>query len=238
MKNILHLGIDALLLFTKKSMLICRLFLVSNLLSGMLISLNVNSSALEIYPMVSDSALQACIEDTIDRYQWNNLQQITQLKCHNKNISTIDGIENFTHLKKLSLYNNKLQRVSLNSLKHLEELNLARNKINSMKLTNLPNLKKVYLFSNTMESLHLKNLPELKLLKANNNQLVVFHYSNLPKLEKIYIFNNELEHVDIHRLPKMNYMDCRQNPMPDQLYDEMDLLEFATILHDGNADDW
>ena len=47
-----------------------------------------------------------------------------------------------------------------------------------------------------------------------------------------------MEHIDIYSLPKMKYMDVRQNPMPDELYEEMDKLKGTTILHDGNADDW
>jgi hypothetical protein len=30
----------------------------------------------------------------------------------------------------------------------------------------------------------------------------------------------------------------RHNPMPDELYEDMDALPGVTILHDGNADDW
>jgi hypothetical protein len=89
-----------------------------------------------------------------------------------------------------------------------------------------------------MTALELAGLPKLKLLKINDNQIVQFTYKDLPALEKIYMFNNVMEHVDIYHLPAMTYMDARQNPMPDPLYEEMDKLKGVTFLHDGNAEDW
>ena len=81
-------------------------------------------------------------------------------------------------------------------------------------------------------------MPGLTLLKINDNQIVKFTYKDLPALEKIYMFNNLMEHVDIYHLPAMKYMDARQNPMPDPLYEEMDKMAGVTFLHDGNAEDW
>ena len=89
-----------------------------------------------------------------------------------------------------------------------------------------------------METLILTNLINLKVLKANNNKIENFSYSNTPKLENMYIFNNQLETINIYDLPSLQYMDCRQNPMPDSLYDEMDKKNDTTFLHDGNAEDW
>ena len=44
--------------------------------------------------------------------------------------------------------------------------------------------------------------------------------------------------MDIYHLPLAHYIDVRQNPMPDKLYEEMDKLKGITFLHDGNAKDW
>lgn len=99
-------------------------------------------------------------------------------------------------------------------------------------------MEEVFAFSNKLTSFELDNLPKLKQIKANSNQLTQFSYKALPELEKIYLFDNLMEMIDIYNLPSMRYMDVRQNPMPDELYEKMDALSGVTILHDGNAEDW
>ncbi|MCG8311992.1 MAG: hypothetical protein MI976_02145 [Pseudomonadales bacterium] len=189
---------------------------------------------------ISDPALKSCLLEVATENNWTQAEQVTQLKCHSANVKSIKGIEHLPNLETLSLYNNKLIQLDadLTQFKRLNSLNLARNNIKQLKLESLPSVETIYLFDNGMENLELINLAELKVLKTNNNQLEHFSYANTPNLQKIYIFNNKLETINIYDLPKLQYMDCRQNPMPDELYDEMDRMDTATFLHDGNADDW
>lgn len=219
---------------TAKSQMITRTLRFTTVLMGTLFC-----SAVFAFPNISgDNALQACIEKTAKKNNWTTAEQVTELKCHKKKIVSIDGINKLTNLKKLSLFNNRIEAADFSGLDKLEELNVARNKLKIMSISQLPQLKKLYLFSNNAKSLQLNGLPQLVIIKANDNKLLEFRYSNLPLLEKIYIFDNKLKDFDIYNLPKMKYLDCRQNPMPDELYDRMDAVETATILHDGNADDW
>jgi hypothetical protein len=89
-----------------------------------------------------------------------------------------------------------------------------------------------------LSQFELHDLPHLGLLKANANKMRLFSYGKLPRLEKIYLFNNQLTTIDIDHLPALRYMDARQNPMPDELYQRMDSQKNVTYLHDGNAPDW
>ncbi|PCI47013.1 MAG: hypothetical protein COB43_12395 [Oceanospirillales bacterium] len=189
---------------------------------------------------VQDRALHACLQALAENNGWSKPEDVTEIKCHSKDIHSIAGVEQFTQLQSLSLYNNKLEQldVDLTLLKQLKTLNLARNNLTRLNLTNLPSLSELYLFDNQLETLTLSNLVELKTLKTNNNKIEHFTYLNMSQLEKVYIFNNKLATVDIYSLPKLQYMDCRQNPMPDSLYDEMDKKNDVTFLHDGNAEDW
>jgi hypothetical protein len=189
---------------------------------------------------VQDVDLQACLQELALMNQWSQPEDVIEVKCHNKDIRSLQGLEQFTHLESLSLYNNKLEYVDINLsyFKQLIVLNLSRNNLVQLTITDLPKLNKVYLFNNAMKDLNLSNLINLEVLKANNNKIENFSYSNIPKLEKMYIFNNQLEAININDLPSLQYMDCRQNPMPDSLYDEMDKVDNTTFLHDGNADDW
>lgn len=205
-----------------------------------LLSLPMVGQAHAVTFNVQDAELQVCLQELADSNQWKQPQNVTKIKCHSKNIRSLKGLEKFTELELLSLYNNNLEQIDidLTSFKELKTLNLSRNNLASVTIKNSPQLNKVYLFDNGMETLILTNLVNLKVLKANNNKIENFSYSNTPKLESMYIFNNQLETINFYDLPSLQYMDCRQNPMPDSLYDEMDKQNDITFLHDGNAEDW
>lgn len=189
---------------------------------------------------VVDSAFQQCLTDIASVNNWTEPAQFIDIKCNNKDIHSLAGVEKFINVENLSIYSNKLSSIDadLTQLAALHTLNLARNYLASASLNGLPTLQKVYLFGNNIELLTIEALPALMLIKAHNNKITRFTYSDTPKLTKIYVFNNQLEHFDIDHLPALNYMDCRQNPMPDELYDRMDQVSDVTFLHDGNADDW
>jgi hypothetical protein len=189
---------------------------------------------------VQDSNLQACLQSLADKNAWVQAQDVIAIECHGKGIQSLRGLEQFTGLASLSLYNNRIERLDtdLKLFKNLKLLNLARNNLRQLTIIDLPKLNILYLFDNHLTALALSNLTQLELMKANNNKIEHFSYSNTPQLKKIYIFNNQLESIDIYNLPSLHYMDCRQNPMPDSLYDEMDKIDDVTFLHDGNAEDW
>ncbi|GAA6135612.1 hypothetical protein NBRC116188_24020 [Oceaniserpentilla sp. 4NH20-0058] len=204
----------------------------------LLLLLSMKANSLEL--AVKDRFLQGCLETLAKDHGWVQLKDVTAIKCHSLDIQSLAGLEQFTGLESLSLYNNRIVKLDVDfaTLKHLTHLNLARNHLKTVNISGLLKLKKLYLFDNQLTNVTLSQLPELTEMKANNNKIQRFIYQGTPKLEKIYIFNNQLETVDIHHLPSLHYMDCRQNPMPDTLYDEMDKQENVSYLHDGNAEDW
>lgn len=187
---------------------------------------------------VSDANFKQCLTLLAQKNNWISADTVTKIECHSQNIAVLDGLEQFTQLQSLSIYNNQLTQASVKNLPHLRHINLAKNSLKSIELVGLPVLEELYIFNNKLTGLSLTDLPALKLLKANENQLLTFTYKELPVLEKIYLFNNKIVTLDIYHLPSMHYMDCRQNPMPTKLYDEMNALKGVTFLHDGNAKDW
>lgn len=187
---------------------------------------------------LADKNLQACVYSLAKKHKWENAADVDNIVCHNKGIESLKGIEQFTNVQKLSFHKNDITEVKLSNLAKLRELNLARNRLQKMELNQLPALTNLYFFGNQIPKVELKDLPELSQIKANSSKIVVFEYQGLPNLEKIYLFDNQIELLDIYHFPAMKYMDVRQNPMSDELYEEMDKLSNMTILHDGNAEDW
>ena len=189
---------------------------------------------------VDDQRLEQCLRKLATEHQWKTPEEFLTIRCHSMGISSLAGLEKFHNIQALSLHNNKLSKIDINleRMPQLRKLNIARNRLENVSIGPSMALEEIYLFGNRIKNLSLNNLGNLRILKANSNKIETFHYSNLPKLEKIYIFNNKLEAFDIYDLPSMQYMDCRENPMPDKLYDEMDHMESVVFLHDGNAEDW
>ncbi|GGY86036.1 hypothetical protein GCM10011613_33820 [Cellvibrio zantedeschiae] len=187
---------------------------------------------------LKDDNLRNCAQQAADKNHWQTATEFTALECHNQNIASVEGIEQFVNIEKLSLYNNNLSSFPALNLPKLNFLNIAKNKLPQLKLKDYPALESFFAFGNQLSTLDLSNLPNLKSFKANNNQITDFIYKDLPALEKIYMFDNKMVTIDIYRLPKMNYMDVRQNPMPDKLYEDMDKLKGVTFLHNGNTRDW
>ena len=196
------------------------------------------ASALSFDVVLSDSYFSECVTALAQKKQWKTASDVTEINCNNKKITSIEGLEQFKNLSVLSLYKNKIKKADISSLPLLTSLNLARNELTHINVSEVPSLETMYVFGNKLTTLELDDLTNLKVIKANNNTLETVSFKNNTYLEKIYIFDNKLETVDIYGLPAIKMMDCRQNPMPDPLYEEMDKMTHVTFFHDGNADDW
>ena len=187
---------------------------------------------------IKDQGLLTCIKQESIKQHWQNVNDVHTLKCHGMNITNLQGLAVFKNLQKLSLYNNKLTTIDLSSFSQLEELNIANNKLTYVNLVGLSKLKTLYLFKNKLTYLDFKGLSQLKKIRITHNQLTSLDISPLISLEKAYFFDNKLEDLVVAGLPKLTFIELRQNPMPDEVYDRYDELEGITIIHDGNADDW
>lgn len=185
-----------------------------------------------------DSAWHSCITATAKQQNWTKTEDFTAIKCHSANIRVAEHLEKFTGLVSLSLYNNALTELDVRQLKQLSSLNVAGNKLEVVQVSGLSNLTTFYAFKNLLKNIDLNGLVSLKHLRLMDNKLTTLDTATLGALEEGHLFNNQLTTLDIKQLHKLKFLDVRQNPMPDQLYDEFDEMEGITISHDGNAEDW
>lgn len=190
------------------------------------------------FASITDPALRACVSRLAIENNWQTPEEVTHIKCHNAEIKSAQGLDKFTHLRKLSLYKNEIEEIVIPPLAELEHLNIAGNKLTRLHLKNLPSLREFFVFKNKLESLTFDQAPNLSKLKANNNQLTELRFNNTQSLQKLYVFDNELKELNMKSIPALSYFDARHNPMPDEFYDYLDSLDSLTALHDGNAEDW
>ena len=185
-----------------------------------------------------DGSLSNCITTLAKKRNWQTTDTIKKLQCHGMHIKSLEGLEALTSLEYLSLYNNEIKTTDLTTLNNLHYLNIANNKLQSIKLNGLSQLKTLYLFKNKLKKINFTGLKQLTKIRITNNKLTQLDISPLISLEKAYFFDNKLEDLIVTGLPKLKFIELRQNPMPDEVYDRYDALEGITIIHDGNADDW
>jgi Leucine-rich repeat (LRR) protein len=185
-----------------------------------------------------DPSLANCVQKHLIDKKLTLLSDIEKLKCHGMNIKSLDGLQQLTNLRSLSLFNNKLTHADLTSFKELTYLNIANNKLTSIKLAQLGKLHTLYLFKNKLTTIDFTGLKSLKKIRITNNLLNTLDISPLVSLEKAYFFDNKLKDLIVNGLPKLRFIELRQNPMSDEVYDRYDELDGITIVHDGNADDW
>ncbi|GAB5380031.1 MAG: hypothetical protein Alis3KO_15750 [Aliiglaciecola sp.] len=187
---------------------------------------------------IKDPALKACIQAALSKQGATGVEQITKLKCHNQGIESLDGIQQLINLESLSLFNNRIEEADLTQLNRLEMLNLANNDLVSLQISGLGELKTLFLFKNNLTSINMQGLVSLQKLRMMQNQLTVLDITSLVSLREAHLFDNQLEDLQITGLSKLEYLDVKQNPMPDELYDFYDEQTGIVISHDGNADDW
>ncbi|GLR72164.1 leucine-rich repeat domain-containing protein [Agaribacter marinus] len=187
---------------------------------------------------VADQALSECISKAMKKAKVEESTKLNKLKCHNKGIKNIDGIQAFTGLTSLSLFGNSIVNADLTPLSKLTHLNLAKNKLKSLSIRALPSLETLYLFKNELQTLDFTGVSSLKKMRIMQNNLNALDITPLLSLEEAYLWDNKLEDLQITGLNKLKFLDVKQNPMPDELYDFYDKQKGITISHDGNADDW
>ena len=187
---------------------------------------------------VTDAALKACITSTAVEKGWNQLVDVTELKCHGMNIQSLNGLSAFTALTSLSLYNNNIDNADFSALKNLTSLNVAANNLQQINISGLNKLIVLYGFRNKLKSVNFDGVENLQKMRLMQNEFTHIDVSNLTYLTEAHLFDNQLTDLNIDSLKQLTFLDVRQNPMPDELYDHYDSLPGIVISHDGNADDW
>lgn len=186
----------------------------------------------------NDKQLAECVMASAEKQGWSEVTEVTTLKCHKDGIKNAQNLAQFTRLQNLSLYNNKISTLDLTSLTELRSLNLANNKLTDLKIIGLSKLETLFLFKNKLKTIDLTGLVSVKKVRMMQNKLTHLDITPMIALETGYFFDNELEDLQIIGLSKLSFLDVKQNPMPDEIYDFYDKQEGIVISHDGNADDW
>ena len=138
---------------------------------------------------------------------------IKYLKVNSANISSLEGIEEFSNLLHLICFANQISNFNIQSLTNLEFLNCGNIGITSLDVSNNTALKFIVCSYNQIETLDLQSLPNLQYLYCNNNQLTNLNIQGLSNLIDVDCYSNQLAVLNLQGLSSLENLDCHLNQL-------------------------
>lgn len=143
--------------------------------------------------------------------QVSEAQQIKWLEIRNADIQDLTGIEFFTNLEYLDLYNNLIVDLDVNSLTSLKVLYCNYNLLTSLNVTDNNNLLDLRCQANELTNINLVGLENLEILLCNSNQLISLDVSSLSNLKVLDCNLNQLSTMDFSDLFFIEEIKCQNN---------------------------
>ncbi|KAM3130867.1 Protein nud1 [Paramecium bursaria] len=135
-------------------------------------------------------------------------QKIVVLK--NKELKSLNGIEQYKFLNYLDVANNQIKDIQLSNLE-IKVLIISGNRLTL--LQDLPQtLTIVDASMNNLSYVKLSNLNNLRILHLQKNQITSFSFQGLLKIQKLYLDENKISQLtDIPVLPKLQILSATNN---------------------------
>ena len=148
-------------------------------------------------------------DDVIDNYVLtSNIFSVEYINIQERNITSLNGIEDFENLKYLSAGRNNISGVidfSLNT--KLINVDIPNNPLIEVYFRNNSFLESLGLYSTfTLEVLELSNSPNLIDLGVHDTKLKEIDLTNSPKIEHLRIWDSELSKLDLSNQNSLKYL--------------------------------
>ena len=167
---------------------------------------------------------------------------------HQMGIQDLTGIEYFSALRLVHLYQTGVTSLDLSQNPAVNELRVYSNsRLSSLILGSKPNLISIRCDGNALSSLNLTGCPALESLVCSGNQLTRLDLSRNTKLKALgcdsnqltslklgansvmtdlYCRNNQLTSLDVNLLPALQYLYCEHNQLT-----ALDVTGCPALLH-------
>jgi Leucine-rich repeat (LRR) protein len=157
----------------------------------------------DYWTQIPDTTFEKCLielrcDDVLDgKVIQSNVSYIKNLKLEHKRIKNITGIEAFTGLETLSLWDNDFTEINIRSLKNLKILCLSGCPLSTVDLSQNTELVEI-LFQNNPER---ANDPSYAFGKTKGFETLDLR--NNKKLQRIYLFTNRIKSLDVSMCPNL-----------------------------------
>jgi len=128
-------------------------------------------------------------------------------------ISSLEGIQSFTNLIRLDIWQNELVNVDLSQNTNLQILNCYDNFLTSLDISQCPNLTILNCKSNALTDLDVSQNSNLIELWCNRNQLKSLDVSQNLLLEKLSLWDNLITNIDVTLLSNLKLFSSADNPL-------------------------
>ena len=138
---------------------------------------------------------------------------IWHLRVAPNNVASLEGIQYFTNLKRLSCVDNLLTEINVADLQDLERLHVGFNNLGSLDVTQNANLKILYCYRNNLSSLDVTQNDQLEELSAGYNNLSEIDLSMNEGLTLIHLQHNSLTQIDVSQNPNLDWLRLDYNQL-------------------------
>jgi len=143
--------------------------------------------------------------------QVSEAESIDGLFIIDKNISSLDGIENFSNLERLNCEFNFIQELDFSANLALREVRASFNELGTIKVSDNINLERLHVRSNELTEIDVSQNSNLTRLFCHNNLLTEIDVSNNTNLEFLYVYENLLSNIDVSSNPNLQHLFCNTN---------------------------
>jgi hypothetical protein len=137
---------------------------------------------------------------------------LRELHVYENNLSTIDVSSN-TELRVLRFDSNPVASIDLSHNPHLETLHAHNTPITTLDLSANPALKTLWCFDSQLTSLDLTANMALVDVQVNHNQLTSLELGSHPDLRNLYAYSNQLTTIDISQATGIVELFLQQNKL-------------------------
>ncbi len=177
-----------------------------------------------------DKAFRDCVELEIDIdsngvLSSDEINAVKMINLSQKGLSDLTGIENFTELEYLFLFDNSLTSIDLSKNTKLKNLDVSTNKLTNIDLSANVNLECLDISYSSISSIDLSKNVNLTDLHAEGGGLTGIDLKNNTNLVNAWLSNNKIESIDVSMLPNLQILMISSN-----LIDKIDVSKNSELL--------
>lgn len=132
----------------------------------------------------------------------------------NKNIHDVTGLEAFTSLSALSIYENPITTLDVSKNTNLYSLKCSDTQITTLDVSANKRLNTLYAFNSPLENLYIGDNDNLRVLWCFNNKLTSLDLSAANKIEEIQCGHNQLTSLTLGTQTGLWRLTCFYNQLP------------------------
>jgi protein phosphatase 1 regulatory subunit 7 len=193
---------------------------------------DIESVDLSANTLLDTIYLSANLIDHIDLSKNTNLILVD---VQSNGLSSINGISELTHLKKLDVSWNNLEQLTVQNAS-IEVLNASLNLLTTLNTDGSVNLENVLLTSNKLTTVDFSTNTLIKTLLIGDSQLQSINLEHNSKLTHLYLFSNLLSDLDLSNNLDLVEIKVDRNPdltcikiQPDQFIGYAKLSDYQEL---------